>query len=269
MRYVIEDDEINEKDISHRNKKPAELIEKFDPVNDPFDTRILFELAKRRVEEDDYAEDTSFEEDEDDPTQIGHNQKRKEQKKSLKKLHNIVLIEDNDEEGDENGYMMRRKKNTDLQKMSKELRMLFKDCAVKKDPTKPAQPFEIVSRSTPFTEPIWKRTEQKPGHNQEESRIAMLFEMKTLSQEIVRLFYGQTERNKEDDVGKYYGFDLLKNQFVSKRANFEQFFSVNYKKYFYCIDRQKNPLMEISARMKIEALINKHAGEDAPFVSVG
>ena len=53
-------------------------------------------------------------------------------------MHNIVLIEDNDEEGDENGYMMRRKKNTDLQKMSKELRMLFKDCAVKKDPTKPA-----------------------------------------------------------------------------------------------------------------------------------
>ena len=71
MRYVIEDDEINDQDISHRNKKPAELIEKFDPVNDPFDTRILFELAKRRVEEDDYAEDTSFEEDEDDSTQSG------------------------------------------------------------------------------------------------------------------------------------------------------------------------------------------------------
>ena len=77
MRYVIEDDEINEQDISHRNKKPAQLIENFDPVHDEYDRRILFEVAKRRVEEEDYAEDTSFEEDEDDGDETGDGSKEK------------------------------------------------------------------------------------------------------------------------------------------------------------------------------------------------
>ena len=63
MRYLIEDDEIQEQAISRRNKTAAQLIEDFDPVSDPYDRRILFEVAKRRVEPDDYAEDTSFEEE--------------------------------------------------------------------------------------------------------------------------------------------------------------------------------------------------------------
>ena len=71
MRYVIEDDEIKKKEITRRQAKAEQLIERIDPVNDKRDRRILFELTKRLVDENDYHNDTSFEEDgnvvEDDP----------------------------------------------------------------------------------------------------------------------------------------------------------------------------------------------------------
>lgn len=71
MRYVIEDDEIKKKEITRRQATAEQLIERIDPVNDKRDRRILFELTKRLVDENDYHNDTSFEEDsnvvEDDP----------------------------------------------------------------------------------------------------------------------------------------------------------------------------------------------------------
>ena len=42
-----------------------------DPVSDMHDRRILFELTKRRVEAEDYCNDTSFEEDSLDDNQNG------------------------------------------------------------------------------------------------------------------------------------------------------------------------------------------------------
>ena len=55
---------------------------------------------------------------------------------------------------------------------------------------------------------------------------------------------------------------------MSKRANFSQYFNVNYKKYFYCIDNQVDPLIKLSAEQKIEQLIKKHSGEEnAEYIS--
>ena len=41
-----------------------------EPTNDDFDRRILYEIAKRRVDIDDFKEDTSFEEDENNHADI-------------------------------------------------------------------------------------------------------------------------------------------------------------------------------------------------------
>lgn len=63
MRYVIEDNEIKKKEIARRQATAEQLVDGIDPVNDIHDRRILFELTGRRVEEEDYHNDTSFEED--------------------------------------------------------------------------------------------------------------------------------------------------------------------------------------------------------------
>ena len=63
MRYVIEDKEIKKKDIARRQSTANQLLEGFEPTSDDYDRRILFEIAKRRVEVEDYHNDTSFEED--------------------------------------------------------------------------------------------------------------------------------------------------------------------------------------------------------------
>ena len=63
MRYVIEDDEIQNKEVARRQATADQLIDGMDPVSDMHDRRILFELTKRRVEAEDYYNDTSFEED--------------------------------------------------------------------------------------------------------------------------------------------------------------------------------------------------------------
>ena len=63
MRYVIEDNEIKKKDIARRQSTANQLVEGFEPTQDIYDRRILFEIAKRRVEAEDYHEDTSFEDD--------------------------------------------------------------------------------------------------------------------------------------------------------------------------------------------------------------
>lgn len=63
MRYVVEDSEIKKKDIARRQSTANQLVEDFEPTMSDFDRRILFEIAKRRVNLDDYHEDTSFEED--------------------------------------------------------------------------------------------------------------------------------------------------------------------------------------------------------------
>ena len=108
MRYLIEDDEINEQDISRRNKTAAQLVEGFDPVNDPYDRRILFEVAKRRVEENDYAEDTSFEEEDNAGQGEEEQEERRESLAFLRRLLNSARVDGqtNDEVGDEHGFLM-------------------------------------------------------------------------------------------------------------------------------------------------------------------
>ena len=70
MRYVIENDEIKKKDISSRQLTAKQLIDGLDPVQDDYDRRILFEVSKRRVEEGDFRDDTSFEEDSSDEDDV-------------------------------------------------------------------------------------------------------------------------------------------------------------------------------------------------------
>ena len=54
MRYVIQDEEVEKKEIIRKEETDAQLVEGFDPVGDLYDRRILFELTKRRVEEEDF-----------------------------------------------------------------------------------------------------------------------------------------------------------------------------------------------------------------------
>ena len=64
LRYLIEREDLKgEKSVAQRFKTANQLTEDFDPIGDHYDRRILFELARRRVEEDEYQEDTSYEED--------------------------------------------------------------------------------------------------------------------------------------------------------------------------------------------------------------
>lgn len=67
MRYVIEPTNFYQKEIANRQTTANQLIEDLDPIYDELDRRILFETTKRRVEADDFHEDTSFEDcDQDD-----------------------------------------------------------------------------------------------------------------------------------------------------------------------------------------------------------
>ena len=63
MRYLIENDEICEREVARRAKTAEQLIEDLDPIGDIYDRRILFEMTSRRIEAEDYQHDTSFEED--------------------------------------------------------------------------------------------------------------------------------------------------------------------------------------------------------------
>lgn len=64
LRYLIEREDLKgEKSVARRFKTANQLTEDFEPTADLYDRRILFELAKRRIDEDEYKEDTSFEED--------------------------------------------------------------------------------------------------------------------------------------------------------------------------------------------------------------
>ena len=64
LRYLIEREDLKaEQSVARRFKTANQLTEDFDPIGDLYDRRILFELARRRVEVDEYKEDTSFEED--------------------------------------------------------------------------------------------------------------------------------------------------------------------------------------------------------------
>ena len=63
MRYLIADDEIKERDVSRRQKTADQLIEHFQPEEDQADRRILFELTERKLEVEDYHDDTSMEDD--------------------------------------------------------------------------------------------------------------------------------------------------------------------------------------------------------------
>ena len=67
-------------------------------------------------------------------------------------------------------------------------------------------------------------------HNQEESTIAICNKLKSLTKEVISLFYSQTDVDGSEKNQKlFYGFDLEKNKVQSKRKNFEKFFDVNYK----------------------------------------
>lgn len=77
-------------------------------MNDPYDRRILFEVAKRRVEENDYAEDTSFEEEDNAGQGEEEQEERRESLAFLRRLLNSARVDGqtNDEEGDEHGFLM-------------------------------------------------------------------------------------------------------------------------------------------------------------------
>ena len=58
MRYVIEPSNI-QKEISNRQKTANTLVEDNDPHNDIYDKRILYEVAKRKIDRSDYLDETS------------------------------------------------------------------------------------------------------------------------------------------------------------------------------------------------------------------
>ena len=73
MRYVIENHEIKMGEIAKRSSTADQLVKDMQPTTDDFDRKILYEIAKRRVDIDDYIEDTSFEEDsEEEKDDDGH-----------------------------------------------------------------------------------------------------------------------------------------------------------------------------------------------------
>ncbi len=60
MRYLIEDSEIKQTLPIIDRKMPADkLVLDFDPHNDTIDKRILFELTGRKIEPQDYLDDSS------------------------------------------------------------------------------------------------------------------------------------------------------------------------------------------------------------------
>ena len=93
-------------------------------------------------------------------------------------------------------------------------------------------------------------------HNQEESTIAVCNTLKSLTKEIITLFYRNSDVHASE---KSEQFDLEKNKVQSKRKNFKNFFEANYKQYFYCIDRQKNNLIASQARSRIIDLFKDSA----------
>ena len=60
MRYVIENSEIKQEEQEGRQSTANQLVEDFQPKVDIYDRRILFEIAKRRVDLKDYQDDSSF-----------------------------------------------------------------------------------------------------------------------------------------------------------------------------------------------------------------
>ena len=61
MRYVIEDNELqkNYKDKCSVHDMTAEqLTEGFDPLIDKFDRRILYEMTGRKLDQEDYWDDS-------------------------------------------------------------------------------------------------------------------------------------------------------------------------------------------------------------------
>ena len=52
---------------------------------------------------------------------------------------------------------------------------------------------------------------------------------------------------------------------MSKRANFKTYLDSNYKRYFYCIDKQVDLLIKSAAEENIKKLIKKRCG-DADYI---
>ena len=48
-------------DLAKENMKPEELITEFDPTNDNYDKRILYEITGRKIDEADYLDDSDQE----------------------------------------------------------------------------------------------------------------------------------------------------------------------------------------------------------------
>ena len=103
MRYVIENDEIKKKDIARRQATANQLVEGFEPIQDIYDRRILFEIAKRRVDADEYHEDTSFEDDylfgEEDTTLAGLLGRNQDQRMRPSRVDALLTLEDSDDYG--------------------------------------------------------------------------------------------------------------------------------------------------------------------------
>ena len=160
----------------------------------------------------------------------------------------------------QNGFIIRRKKGSDIQQLTKEMRCIFKDCTFEKmskqnKKKREQHDVKVSTRVTPYQGIDWKIENEDPGHNQVESKIAITNNLRTLSKDVIQLFYGQKPDNKsEKEQHLFYGFDMAKNDHESNRENFKEFLKHNYKQYFYCIDRQENKLMQERATDRLEEL---------------
>ena len=83
-----------------------------------------------------------------------------------------------------------------------------------------------------------------------------------LSKEIIDLFYGLDEREKETDPKFYYGYDLSGNKHPSKRKNFSDHFKINYKKYFYVIEKKTNEQVTTEAKKQFKELLGLEEGKE-------
>ena len=64
MRYLIEDGEqAKESNLFYNNMTAEHMIENFDAANDQIDKRILFELTGRKLDPEDYWDDSDQDQD--------------------------------------------------------------------------------------------------------------------------------------------------------------------------------------------------------------
>ena len=74
MKYVIDHHEVKEEALAVHSMTAEQLIDGFDPLNDQVDRRILYEITGRKLNQEDYWDDSDQDPDNDphnqDPTKV-------------------------------------------------------------------------------------------------------------------------------------------------------------------------------------------------------